>query len=71
MEELTEKPLEGLSEPVDVDNASVHKTSFFLETNYRRFHGVWLHFQRARVKVCVVQLCAKYRQGSVTLSPNH
>ena len=31
------------------------------------FHGVWLHFQRARVG-CAFD--AKYRQGSATSSPS-
>ena len=30
------------------------------------FHGVWLHFQRARVGLCLVRLWAKYRLVSTT-----
>ena len=34
------------------------------------FHGAWLHFRRVRVRgLCLVQLCAKYRLISATLSP--
>ena len=38
---------------------------------HQLFYGAWLHFRRARVCVRLVQLFAKYRQGSATLNPFH
>ena len=32
---------------------------------------MWLHFEWARVSLCLVKLCANYRQRSIALSPYH
>ena len=34
-------------------------------------HGAWLHFRRAKLGLCLAQLCAKYRLVSATLTPYH
>ena len=52
-----------------IGNLTIHRSKGM--ASYDSFHVAWVHFHRARVGACVqlVQLCAKCRQGSATLSP--
>ena len=72
MKDLTEKPLQSLSETVDVHTAGVHERSFILETNYRWFSWSVASLPEGKSRgLCLVHLCAKYRLVSATLSPYH
>ena len=53
MKDLTEKPLQSLSETVDVHTAGVHERSFILGTNYRCFSWGMASLPEDKVRVCV------------------